>query len=120
MKKMVGVTVAVILALLGLWAGSRLAVASPDHDRARKALQSGEILPLDKILAATAEKHPGQVLEVELEDERVGGERIWVYEIKALAPDGKIFKVMVNARTAEVLSMRTRDRERSRHSESTK
>ena len=120
MKKMVGVTVAGILALSGLWAGSRLAVASPDHDRARKALQSGEILPLDKILAATAEKYPGQVLEVELEGERVGGEKIWVYEIKALAPDGKIFKVMVNARTAEVLRMRTRDRERGRHADSTK
>lgn len=114
MKKIAGISLAVLLALSGLWAGSRLAVASPDHDRARKALQSGEILPLDKILAATAEKYPGQVLEVELEGERVAGERIWVYEIKALSPEGKIFKVVVNARTAEVLSMRTRDREKKR------
>ena len=114
MKKIAGVLTAVLLAVSGLWAGSRLAIASPDHDRARRALQAGEILPLDKILAATAEKHPGQVLEVELEGERLGGERVWVYEIKAISPEGKLFKVVVNARTAEVLSMRTRDREKKR------
>lgn len=114
MKKIVGVLMAVLVAVSGLWAGSRLAIASPDHDRARKALQAGEVLPLDKILAATAEKYPGQVLEVELEAERLGGERIWVYEIKAISPDGKLFKVVVDARTAEVIRMRTRDREKKR------
>jgi uncharacterized membrane protein YkoI len=118
MKKMLGVSLAAILVVSAIWAGTRPADASSDHEKARKALQSGEILPLDKILAAAAAKYPGQVLEVELEDERVEGTKIWVYEIKAMAPDGKIFKVMVDARTAEVIRMRTRDHHRAKRDES--
>ena len=48
---------------------------------------------------------PGQVLEVELEQER---ER-WIYEIKLLTPAGQLTKVMLDARTAEVLRVRSRE-----------
>ena len=42
-----------------------------DHDRARRAVQSGEILPLQTLLERVQGVHPGQVLELELE--RDGG-----------------------------------------------
>ena len=88
------------------------ASASSDHERARQALQSGEILPLDKILATAAVKQPGQILEVELDDERAKDGRIWVYEIKGVTSDGKLFKMKVDARTGDVLESRSKSRDR--------
>lgn len=84
------------------------ALASRDHERARQALQAGEIMPLDKILAIVGSKQPGQILEIELEDERGRDGKIWVYEIKGVAADGKVFKMKVDARTGEVLQSRTK------------
>lgn len=88
------------------------ALASPDHERARQALQSGEILPLDKILAKVAAKQPGQILEVELDDERGKDGKIWVYEIKGVTSDGKLFKIKVDARNGDVLESRSKSRDR--------
>ena len=47
-----------------------------DHEKARQALQTGQVLPLTTVLNRLSQSHPGQVLEVELENE--GGR--WVYE----------------------------------------
>ena len=80
--------------------------ASPDHERARQALQAGEIMPLDKILAVVSQSHPGQILEVELDRERSQGGKVWMYEIKGITPDGKLFKLKVDARTGEVAQFR--------------
>ena len=48
---------------------------------------------------------PGQVLEVELEQE--GGR--WIYEIKLITPAGQLTKVKLDARTAEVLRVKARE-----------
>lgn len=82
------------------WAGDR------DHDRARAALQAGEILPLATVLQRVAQSHPGDVLEVELERE----EGRWIYELKLLQPGGALLKLAVDARTAEVLKREERRR----------
>lgn len=97
-----------LTALLIASSATGTALASSDHDRARQALQSGEILPLDKILASVAATHPGQVLEVELDRERYGGKKIWVYEIKSMTQDGKLQKLEVDAKTGEVLQVRSK------------
>ena len=83
------------------------AVASgkDDHDRARQAVQAGQVLPLPTVLERLQREVPGQVLEVELEQER---ER-WIYEIKLLTPAGQLTKVKLDARTAEVLRVRSRE-----------
>lgn len=75
-----------------------------DHERARAALQAGEILPLQKVLDRVQRSHPGDVLEVELE--REGGR--WVYELKLLQRGGSLLRLDVDARTAEVLRSRPR------------
>lgn len=104
-RQFVGQTLA---ALLILSSATGAAMASSDHDLARQALQSGEILPLDKILASVAEKHPGNVLEVDLDRERYEGKKIWVYEIKSVTPDGKLLRLEVDAKTGEVLQVRSK------------
>ncbi len=75
-----------------------------DHERARAALQAGEVLPLIQILQKVQRSHPGDVLEVELE--RDDGR--WIYELKLLQSDGVRLKLEVDAKTGEVLRSRQR------------
>jgi uncharacterized membrane protein YkoI len=77
-----------------------------DHDRARQALEAGEVLPLRTILERVERQHPGQVLEVELE--RRDGR--WLYEIKLLRPGGTLSKLKVDAADGRVLEHRQRER----------
>lgn len=80
-----------------------------DHDRARQAVQAGQVLPLPVVLERLQREVPGQVLEVELEQERSG----WIYEIKLLTSAGQLTKIKLDARTAEVLRIQSRDDQRS-------
>ncbi len=112
MKTTLQFVVQSLAALLVFSSATGAALASSDHDLARQALQSGEILPLDKILASVAAKHPGQVLEVELDRERYDGKKIWIYEIKSVTRDGKLLKLEVDAKTGEVLQVRSKSGER--------
>ena len=73
-----------------------------DHDRARRALEAGEILPLKTVLEMIARDTPGQVMEVELERK---GER-WVYEIKLLRAGGSLVKLRVDARDGTIIPRR--------------
>jgi len=73
-----------------------------DQDRARRALEAGEILPLQDILARVERDVPGQVIAVELERERGR----WIYEIKLLGPGGAIVKLAIDARDGSVLMRR--------------
>ncbi len=77
----------------------------PDHERARAAVQAGEVMPLPALLERLQRSHPGQVLELELE--RDDGQ--WVYEVKLLQPQGQLLRLKLDARTGEVLSAKRRD-----------
>lgn len=70
-----------------------------DHERARAALQAGQVLPLKQVLERLAQTHPGEVLEVELEQDHGR----WRYEIKLLQAGGQLRKLKVDARTGEPL-----------------
>ncbi|WP_341922016.1 PepSY domain-containing protein [Polaromonas sp. YR568] len=82
------------LALQPAWAGSK-----DDHNRARQAVQAGQVLPLRSVLERLEREHPGQVMEVELEQE----EGRWIYEVKLLQPQGELVKLKLDARTAVLL-----------------
>ncbi|MDL5034688.1 PepSY domain-containing protein [Pelomonas sp. APW6] len=75
-----------------------------DHDRARAALQAGEILSLQQVLARVQPRYPGEVLAVELERE----DGRWIYELKLLQTGGRLLRLDVDAKTAEVLRSRAR------------
>lgn len=77
-----------------------------DHERALKAVQAGEVMPLQQALEKLARSHPGHVLEVELE--RDNGR--WVYEIRLLREGGRLARVELDARTGELLRIKERAR----------
>ena len=82
-----------------------------DHERARQAVASGQILPLKAILARVEREAPGEVLEVELEQQDSGA---WVYELKVLQAGGVLTKLKLDARTGAVLKSRSRGRDRDK------
>ncbi len=71
-----------------------------DHERARAAVQAGEVLPLQTLLERLRRTHPGQVLELELERE----DGRWIYEVKLLQADGQLLKLELDAATGQVLA----------------
>ena len=94
------------LVLLVIVGGSPQAFArdSEDHEQAMQAVQSGTILPLGELLSRLERDYPGQVLEVELEEENGN----WIYEIRVLQQRGRLIKVKLDARTADIISRKQR------------
>ena len=88
------------LALPG--SGASFAADNPDHDRARQAVEAGDVLPLRTILDRVEREYPGQVMEVELDREK--GE--WVYEIKLLRKGGVLMKLKIQARDGTILGFK--------------
>lgn len=86
----------------GLLCMSSLALADVDADRARQLREAGDILPLETILEKIQAAYPGKVLEVELEEKH----KKLVYEIELLDDKGKVWKLLVDPRTAEVLKQK--------------
>ncbi len=82
-----------------------------DHERARAAVRAGEIMPLAELLERLQRGHPGKVLEIELERE----EGRWIYEIKLLQSNGRLLKLELDARTAELLDVKRKGEHKSRH-----
>lgn len=89
-----------IFLLLTLFAAPALADRD-DHDRARRALEAGEILPLSDIIAAATAVRPGRVIEVDLE--RDDGR--WVYELELVSPQGRLYEMEIDAASGTVLEV---------------
>ncbi|MCK6406577.1 MAG: PepSY domain-containing protein [Rhodocyclaceae bacterium] len=83
--------------------------ADDDHNRARQALEAGEILPLSTILDRVERHYPGQVVDVELER---GHEARWIYKVKVLQRGGALVRLQVDARDGRILGSRTQQREK--------
>lgn len=98
-----------VLCAATLMSISGMGWADADHDRARRALEAGEVLPLGTILTRLEREHPGQVLDVELEHEKQDGVARWVYEVKLLRKGGALVKLEVDARTGVVIKRKVKD-----------
>ncbi len=70
-----------------------------DHERARAALEAGQIRPLSELLAEVERRYRGRVIEADLE--RDDGQ--WLYEFKILPPNGRLFRVEVDAATGQLV-----------------
>lgn len=104
--------IALVLAAAMAATGVR-ASSDSDHDRARDAVQAGQVLPLKTVLERLEREHPGQVLELELE--RDDGR--WIYEVKLLQSGGRLVKLELDARSGEVLKRRDRGGDRERRTQ---
>ena len=80
-------------------------LADDDHERAREALERGEILPLTEILARVSADYPGQVLETDFEREWFR----YAYELTVLADSGHLLEIEVDAASGEILEVERED-----------
>ena len=91
------------LCLICLAGSGAVQAGEEDHERARRALEAGEVLPLKTILERVERVYPGQVMDVELEREHeIRGER-WIYKVKVLRTSGALVKLKMDARDGTVL-----------------
>lgn len=90
---------------LAVLSGGVAAEAAPrgDHDRARSAVEAGEVRPLEDILARIRPSYPGRLLDARL---RQRGPGSWLYDIRLLQPDGRVLALTVDARSGRVLGVR--------------
>jgi uncharacterized membrane protein YkoI len=102
----------VLFMLLALGLGPALSLPAhagqSDQDRARSAVQEGQIKSLDVILSSVRQQVPGRVVGVNLRGGN-GSQRPYVYDVRVLSPQGNIKAVEVDARTAQILSVRGND-----------
>ncbi len=100
MKNILSLCFFVILILLE----TTLVAQESEHDKAIKAVNEGEILPLDRILENVNQEFDGRVLSVNLKDSERGlfG---WVYDIMIIESTNRVVKIKVDAGTATVLSV---------------
>ena len=100
-----GAFIALVLLLSTLSFGVSTGLADKnkkkEHEVVREALHRGEVLPLVKILAIANQQVPGDVIEVELEEETIG----LIYEIKILTGNGRVREVKIDARTGTVVKI---------------
>jgi uncharacterized membrane protein YkoI len=90
-------TLAFALALL---AASPASFALSEQEKARAAVEAGEVLPLNDILRQVRRDYPGRILDAQL-DERGGGN--WVYRIKLLKKNGRVVDLTVDGSSGKVL-----------------
>lgn len=98
-----------ICALPGLAGGqdapTHALAPGPDVELARDLVERGEILPLAKVLALLQARHPGQIVEVELEYSH--GKL--VYEVDMITRDGRLIEVDMDAATGEIVDLEEED-----------
>jgi len=80
-----------------------------DHERARAALEAGEIRPLSDLLTEVERRFRGRVIEAELEQD----DGQWLYDIKILPPNGRVFDVELDAATGALIRSRGPVQERA-------
>lgn len=80
-----------------------------DHERARAALEAGQIRPLTDILTEVERRYRGRVIEADLERD----DDQWLYELKILPPNGRVFIVELDAATGRFLRGRGPIQERT-------
>ena len=76
-------------------------LSARDHERVRAAVARGEMVPLAGVLADAQRRHPGVVLEVELENDE--------YEVEILGDDGVIRELEYDVRNGTLLEVEVED-----------
>lgn len=70
-----------------------------DHGDARRLRESGEIVPLKRILRGIKHQHGGRILDAELKRQ---GDR-YRYEVEMLDHRGEVWELLFDARTGQLI-----------------
>jgi len=89
---------------VNIFAQENIEEGDGDHEKAIKAVNDGEILPLDQILEKINKEFMGRVISINLKDNEKGlfG---WVYDIMIIDSSNNVKQLRVDAGTSTVLSV---------------
>jgi uncharacterized membrane protein YkoI len=93
-----------LLASMLVLAGTLPVLGDDDADRARQKALSGKIMPLVQILQNIGVQYPGEVLDVELDDDRDDDDDA-TYDIRIMQQNGRVLEIEVDARTGNVIDV---------------
>ncbi len=92
---------AVLRRLALAFLGVTLAVVA---ETAANAVNPPTLVSVDRLLAKVKADHPrARILRAELRPAGRGSGRDWLYEVKIFPPDGRILKLVYDARTLQLL-----------------
>ena len=80
-------------------------LADSDHMEARRLVESGSILPLERVLESVHRHWSGRILEVELESKRGG----YIYEVELLDDHGAVWELKIDAVSGKLLKTEQED-----------
>ena len=85
---------------------SDLSNSERDHEKAIRAVNEGEILPLDEILKKVGDEFGGRIISINLKDNEKGlfG---WVYDIMIIGVDNNVKQLRVDAGASTILSVQS-------------
>lgn len=102
LRRIMSHTMAIALAaILACSLPAVTAAGDSDHERAQRARERGEILPLERILELVRERIAGEVVKIELEREH----GIWIYEIKLIDTRDRLLEIEVNAGNGDIIEI---------------
>jgi len=96
---------AIGLVLLCLCLNSLSIHADESAETARKLSETGEILPLEKILRAAKSYKNGKVLETELEQRK----NRYIYEVEILDEHSQVWEIKLDAKTGKLIKLERDD-----------
>jgi hypothetical protein len=85
--------------------GPRGMLPPAGQDRAREAVQQGEILPLSDIRRRVRDQFGGKIVAVDLAEGQED-DAPWIYDIRVLSPEGRVLSVQMDASDGQVLEVR--------------
>jgi uncharacterized membrane protein YkoI len=94
-----GFCLALSSAVFPVWAGGE-----NDQDLALEALQHGEALSLSEVLARVEPQLGGEIVGVAFRRDH----QRWVYEFRLVTPDGGIGRVLVDAKSGDIINRAAR------------
>ena len=97
------ISLAFLIVLLCLHVSRPLAEESAET--ARRLTESGEILPLEKILRAAKMHKNGKVLETELEKKK----NRYIYEVEILDENSQVWEIKLDAKTGKLIKLELDD-----------
>jgi uncharacterized membrane protein YkoI len=77
-----------------------MAAAQRTHDSVKELVESGKLRPLSEVLQVVRSRYRGRVLDVDLDRGRLE------YRVKVLTKGGDMMFILVDGRTARVISVR--------------
>jgi uncharacterized membrane protein YkoI len=91
---------AIALALGLIWGHAAPADAQSQQECARRAVRSGQILPLQRIVGSVQRRVPGRLVGVNLRGCHGGP---WIYQLRMRQRDGGLQVINVDARNGRIL-----------------